>query len=122
VSNLDTYLDLFLFYSQSFCREQLFLDQKSGIFQLERSELHDPARIDRLLLVVAIADLVSSLKGFDVSFDALCRQVDPPWRRGLSFVPMGLATLQTVYLQCQDHSPGLVATPAPGTGTTYPKL
>jgi len=39
-------------------------DQKSGIFQLESSGLRAPDRINRLLLVVAISVLVSSLQGF----------------------------------------------------------
>jgi hypothetical protein len=39
----------------------LFSDQKAVIFQLESSGLRDPARIVRLLLVVAIAVLASSL-------------------------------------------------------------
>ena len=48
-------------YGQGFCCEQLFRDQKSVSFQLESSGLRDPARIVRLLLVVAIAVLASSL-------------------------------------------------------------
>ncbi len=48
-------------YGQGFCCQQLFCDQKSVIFQLESSGLRDPVRIDRLLLVVAIAELASSL-------------------------------------------------------------
>ncbi|MCX5966869.1 MAG: transposase, partial [Cyanobacteria bacterium] len=95
VSNLDPTLDLVWAYGQRFCCEQLFRDQKSGIFQLESSGLRDPARIDRLLLVVAIAVLVSSLQGFSVTLAGQRRRVDPHWQRGLSFVRIGLATLQT---------------------------
>ncbi len=95
VSNLDPTLDLVWAYGQRFCCEQLFRDQKSGIFQLESSGLRDPARIDRLLLVVAIAVLVSSLQGFAVTLAGQRRRVDPHWQRGLSFVRIGLATLQT---------------------------
>ncbi len=54
-------------YGQGFCWEQLFSDQKAVIFQLESSGLRDPERIVRLLLVVAIAVLASSLQGFAVS-------------------------------------------------------
>jgi hypothetical protein len=61
VSNADPTLDLVWSYTKLFCCEQLFRDQKSGLFQLESSGLRDPGRIDRLLLVVAIAVLVSSL-------------------------------------------------------------
>ena len=94
VSNLDPTLELAWTYGQRFCCEQLFRDQKSGIFQLESSGLRDPARIDRLLLVVAIAVLASSLQGYAVSLGGLRRQVDPHWKRGLSFVRIGLQWLQ----------------------------
>ncbi|CAK6694700.1 hypothetical protein BBFGKLBO_01696 [Synechococcus sp. CBW1107] len=56
--------------------------------------LGDPKRIDRLLLVVAIAVLVSSLQGYAVSLDGLRHQVDPHWRRGMSFVRIGLKWMQ----------------------------
>lgn len=94
VSNADPTLELVWSYAQRFCCEQLFRDQKSGLFQLESSGLRDPERIDRLLLVVAIAVLVSSLQGFAISLSGLRRQVDPHWQRGMSFVRIGLATLQ----------------------------
>ena len=42
VSNLDPALDLVWSYGQRFCCEQLFRDQKSGIFQLESNGLRDP--------------------------------------------------------------------------------
>ena len=93
VSNADPALDLVWTYGQRFCCEQLFRDQKSGIFQLESSGLRDPARIDRLLLV-AIAVLVSSLQGFAVSLAGQRRRVDPHWQRGLSFMRIGLKWLQ----------------------------
>ncbi|MCX5969863.1 MAG: hypothetical protein NTV57_19970, partial [Cyanobacteria bacterium] len=59
---------------------QLFRDQKSGIFQLASSGLREPERIDRLLLIVAIAVLVGSLQGYAISPAGLRRQVDahPP--------------------------------------------
>ncbi|MEA5417543.1 hypothetical protein [Synechococcus sp. BA-132 BA5] len=56
--------------------------------------MRDPARIDRLLLVVAIAVLVSSLQGFAVTLAGQRRRVDPHWQRGLSFVRIGLQWLQ----------------------------
>jgi hypothetical protein len=83
VSNADPTLDLVWSYAKRFCCKQLFRDQKSGFFQLESSGLRDPGRIDRLLLVVAIAVLVSSLQGYAVSLDGLRHQVDPHWQRGM---------------------------------------
>ncbi len=67
VSNLEPSLDLVWAYEESFCCGQLFRDQTAGIFQLERSGLRCPERIDRLVLVVAIAVLLSSPLGYAVS-------------------------------------------------------
>lgn len=86
-------MDLVWTYGQRFCCEQLCRDQKSGIFQLESSGLRDPQRIDRLLLIVAIA-VMGSLQGYAISLTGLRRQVDPHWRQGRRFVRIGLATLQ----------------------------
>jgi hypothetical protein len=99
VSNLDPSLDLVWAYGQRFCCEQLFRDQKSGIFQLESSGLRDPARIDRLLLVVAIAVLLSSLQGYAISLSGQRPLVDPHWKRGLSFLRIGLHWLQQSVIQ-----------------------
>ncbi len=94
ISNAEPILDLVWSYGRRFCCEQLFRDQKSGVLQLEDSGLRDPERIDRLLLVVAIAVLVSSLQGYGRSLAGLRRQVDPHWKRGMSFLRIGLAALQ----------------------------
>ena len=94
VSNLDPDLDLVWSYAQRFCCEQLFRDQKSGVFQLESSGLRELERIDRLLLIVAIAVLAGSLQGYALSLAGLRRQMDPHWKRGMSFLRIGLAALQ----------------------------
>jgi hypothetical protein len=94
ISNAEPSLDLVWSYAQRFCCEQLFRDQKSGVFQLESSGLREPERIDRLLLVVAIAVLVGSLQGYALSLAGMRRQVDPHWKRGMSFLRIGLAALQ----------------------------
>jgi hypothetical protein len=44
----------------------LFRDQSSGVFQLQSSGLRDAGRIDRLLLVVAIAVLAGLRRQVDV--------------------------------------------------------
>ncbi len=94
ISNAEPSLDLVWSYGRRFCCEQLFRDQKSGVFQLEDSGLRAPERIDRLLLVVAIAVLAGSLQGYALSLAGLRRQVDPHWKRGMSFLRLGLRTLQ----------------------------
>jgi hypothetical protein len=94
ISNLAADLDLVWSYEKRFCCEQLFRDQKSGVFHLADSGLRKPQRIDRLLLVVAIAVLAGSLQGYALSLAGLRRQVDPHWKRGMSFLRIGLAALQ----------------------------
>ena len=94
ISNRAPDLDLVWSYEKRFCCEQLFRDQKSGVFHLVGSGLRDPLRIDRLLLVVAIAVLAGSLQGYALSLAGLRRQVDPHWKRGMSFLRIGLAALQ----------------------------
>jgi Transposase DDE domain len=96
ISNAEPSLDLVWSYGRRFCCEKLFRDQKSGVFQLADSGLRDPQRIDRLLLVVAIAVLAGSLQGYALSLAGLRRQVDPHWKRGMSFLRIGLAALQMV--------------------------
>jgi hypothetical protein len=94
ISNAEPSLDLVWSYGRRFCCEQLFRDQKSGVFQLEDSGLRNPQRLDRLLLVLAIAVLICSLQGYALSLAGLRRQVDPHWKRGMSFLRLGLRTLQ----------------------------
>ena len=76
LGNIDACLDLVWACGQLFCCEQLFRDQTSGIVQLQRSGLRDPARIDRQLLVSAIAVLISDLQGYAVSLAGERRRVD----------------------------------------------
>jgi hypothetical protein len=64
VSKAARSLDLVWAYGQRFCCEQLYRDQKSGIFHLESSGLRELQRID------------------------------PHWQRGLSFVSIGFKWLQ----------------------------
>jgi hypothetical protein len=94
ISNRAPDLDLVWSYEKRFCCEQLFRDQKSGVFHLADSGLREPQRIDRLLLVIAIAVLAGSLQGYALSLAGLRRQVDPHWKRGMSFLRIGLAALQ----------------------------
>ena len=75
------------------CAELLgWLDNRG--FPLEDSGLRDPQRIDRLLLLVAIAGLAGSLQGYALSLAGLRRQVDPHWKRGMNFLRVGQGALQ----------------------------
>ena len=92
--NFDPSFDLVWAYGQHFCCEQMFHNQKSVIFQLKRSGLRDPAHIDRLLLVVTIAVLMSALQCYSVILAGEALRVNPHWTRGLSFAGIGLHRIQ----------------------------
>jgi hypothetical protein len=94
ISNLAPDLGLVWSYEKRFCCEQLFRDQKSGVFHLADSVLRQPQRIDQLLLVVAIALLICSVQGYALSLSGQRPLVDPHWKRGLSFARIGLHWLQ----------------------------
>ncbi|NES93656.1 MAG: hypothetical protein F6K13_33155 [Okeania sp. SIO2B9] len=77
-------------YGRRFCCEELYLDSKSGVFDLEGNKIRDPQAIDRLYLVVAVAILYGTLQGMAVQLAGVRRQVDPHWQRGLSYLKIGL--------------------------------
>jgi hypothetical protein len=84
-------------YALRFRVEELFLDSKSGVFQLEDSRLRSEAALERLYLVAAIAILYATTQGMAVQLAGLRQQVDPHWRRGISYLKMGLRWLQGVF-------------------------
>ena len=83
-------------YALRFRVEELFLDSKSGCFELEDSRLRSCAALERLYLVAAVALLYSTTQGMAVQIAGLRQQVDPHWRRGLSYLKIGLRWLQGV--------------------------
>lgn len=84
-------LQTFWQYSQRFAVEELFLDSKSGAFGLTDVRLRSVQALKRLYLVVAVALLWSTCQGLAVQVAGLRRQVDPHWRRGLSYLKIGLS-------------------------------
>ena len=81
-------------YALRFRVEELFLDSKSGAFELEDSRLRSVAALARLYLVAAIAILYATTQGMAVQVAGLRQQVDPHWRRGISYLKIGLRWLQ----------------------------
>jgi hypothetical protein len=84
------------------------LDSNSGAFQLEDSRLRSTAALERLYLVAAIAIVYATTQGMAVQLAGLRQQVDPHWRRGISYLKMGLRWLQGVF-----HKGRELLTPAP---------
>lgn len=95
-------------YALRFRCEELFLDSKSGAFELEDSRLRSQAALERLYLVAAIAILYATTQGMAVQVAGWRRQVDPHWRRGISYLKIGLRWLQGVF-----HKGRNLLTPVP---------
>jgi hypothetical protein len=83
-------------YSSRFCVEELFLDSKSGAFELEDSRLRHTDALKRLYLIAAVALLYATTTGMTVQISGLRTTVDPHWRRGLSYLKIGLRYLRGV--------------------------
>jgi hypothetical protein len=98
-------------YALRFRVEELFLDSKSGAFELENSRLRSPAALERLYLVCAIALLYATTQGMAVQLAGLRQQVDPHWKRGISYLKIGLRWLQGVVHKGRELLPPVVLLP-----------
>jgi hypothetical protein len=89
VSDEPTGTKTFEEYALRFDIEENFLDDKSNGFQLESSQIRDPAALTRLCLVLAVATLFLVSQGTEVVKKGRRRWVDPHWFRGLSYLKIG---------------------------------
>ena len=81
-------------FAERFQIEEGFLDEKSGLFGLEDSKLRDAASLERLLLVLAVATLLLVSEGVQIVQSGDRRVVDPHWQRALSYLKIGLRSVQ----------------------------
>jgi len=84
-------------YGLRFDIEESFLDDKSGGFQVQTSELQTPEALERLFLVLAIATLHFTSIGLEVVRAGVRRWVDTHWDRGLSYFKIGWRWLVQQY-------------------------
>lgn len=89
VSSEKTDLSTFEEYGLRFGIEQGFLDDKSGGFGLEDSELRNAGMLDRLMLVLAVGALLLVSEGTVAVEAGARRSVDSHWKRGLSYFKIG---------------------------------
>ena len=89
-------------YGLRFRVEELFLDSKSGVFQLESSKIRDRKALERLYLVVALALLFATSQGMAVQLKGLRQRVDPHWKRGISYLKIGIRWLNGVLHKGRD--------------------
>lgn len=89
-------------YGLRFRVEELFLDSKSGVFQLEDSKIRHAKALERLYLIVALALLFATCHGMTLQLKGLRTQVAPHWKRGLSYLKIGLRWLKGVLHKGRD--------------------
>lgn len=89
-------------YGLRFRVEELFLDSKSGVFQLEDSKIRSDKALERLYLIVALALLLATCHGMTLQLKGLRTQVDPHWKRGISYLKIGLRWLKGVLHKGRD--------------------
>jgi hypothetical protein len=75
---------------------------------LTDSKLRSSESIERLYLVAAVALLYATTQGMAVQLAGLRQQVDPHWKRGISYLKIGLRWLNGVL-----HKGRKLLTPSP---------
>lgn len=89
VSDEPTDVTTFDEYGLRFDIEEGFLDDKSGGFQLESSQIRSVQALDRLCFVLAVATLFLVSQGIEVVASQKRRWVDAHWFRGNSYFKIG---------------------------------
>ena len=102
VSDEPTGIETFDEYGERFQIEQGFLDDKSGLFGLEDSKLRDAQCLSRLILVVSTATLFLVSEGVQAVDQGIRRQLNPHWKRGLSYLKIGLRAIH--YALSRGHT------------------
>lgn len=94
VSDEPTSIKTFTEYGERFQIEEGFLDDKSSLFNLESSRLRDASSLERLILVLSVTTLLLVSEGMHTVQRGDRRRVDPHWHRALSYLKIGLRTVQ----------------------------
>jgi hypothetical protein len=97
ISDEPTELNTLDEYGLRFDIEETFLDEKSGGFQLQTSELATAEALERLVLILALATLHFTSIGLGVVHAKVRQWVDTHWDRGLSYLKIGWCWLRHCY-------------------------
>lgn len=89
LSDEPTTLETFDQYARRFDIEESFLDDKSGGFQVESSQIDDADALSRLFLILATATLYLVSTGTAVVSLGRRHVVDTHWHRGISYFKIG---------------------------------
>ena len=121
VSSEPTSITTFEEYGWRFQIEEFFLDNKSGAFGLEDSHLRDAGKLERLIVVLALAMLLLVSEGGDLVKQGLRRTVDPHWQRGLSYLKIGWRALHYALSRGHTLLTSLELHPGPDPEKTPPR-
>jgi hypothetical protein len=100
-------------YALRFDIEETFLDEKSGGFQLESTEVASPEALERLMLIMALATVHFLSTGLFVVRAKLRRWVDTHWDRGLSYFKIGWRWLRQQHRRHWPVFPSFCIDPSP---------
>lgn len=114
VTNMPTEKEAKTWYRQRFKIETLFSDIKGRGFKIDKSRLKDPARVNRLLMVVAIAYIFVIFWGVDAIVSRTFRQMVRTDRFDHSLFTLGFKYLHHLLKKCLPIPP-LLALPAPSS-------
>lgn len=89
LSNEPLMSEIFQDYARRFCIDEGFLDEKSGGYKLEESQIRDAETLNRLILVMALTTVCLVNQGMDIMEAEERRKVDTHWKRGISYFKIG---------------------------------
>ena len=89
LSNDEASAENFMEYGMRFDIEEGFKDEKSGGFSLDKSRVAGTEAMERLILVIAVATIITLNEGLAVTAEGNRKKVDGHWKRGLSYIQIG---------------------------------
>ena len=89
LSNDGASAENFMEYRMRFDIEEEFRDEKSGGFSLEKSRVEGTEALERLILIIAVATIITLNEGLMVVAEGNRKKVDGHWKRGLSYFQIG---------------------------------
>ena len=99
LSDEPTSLHTFEEYGLRFDIEESFLDDQSGGWNLQKSEIRSVCALSRLCFILAVDTLYVTAQGVDVVTSGQRRRVDPHWFRGNSYFRIGWDWVKTALIQ-----------------------
>ncbi|MEO1386852.1 MAG: transposase, partial [Cyanobacteria bacterium J06634_6] len=98
VSDEPTTLQTFREYGLRFDIEELFKDEQSSGWNLQKSEIRSVCDLSRLCFILALATLYVTAQGVAIVEQGKRRWVDVHWFRGNSYFRIGMDWIQSALL------------------------